>query len=262
MTFQFVCESRILIAAQSNKETSAAVGGRPPAAQRQNVVHSVKGILAPSLLLCDTSNFDSQSLPWLRVYRLPDTWNNISSMDFRPNSSPTCGGMTRPGVFFYPDPCSRIMVLSVGFDPNKVLCDRPKHMMLVVEESLFQPPSRSEPTILAWAQWGQRSLLHEISDQAYSFNVIGRRLFHLETIDEPISARRRLRVVDFNPRTIARDEIPYPPWGHPGHIAKQTNHIQPDASLPYARSNAMIVLNAVLLGATEDNLVLFDVRFN
>src|ERR1700692_4824627 len=69
ISFQFLNESRILVAAQSSEDVNGVAGRRD---RRHDARYLLKGAATPRLLLCDISNFAEQSLSWLRVYKLPE----------------------------------------------------------------------------------------------------------------------------------------------------------------------------------------------
>jgi len=131
--------------------------------------------------------------------------------------------------------------------------------MLVLEESFFRPATRNEHTVLAWSQWGHQCLIRSMSDQVYSFSVIGRRLLHLETFEDEMSPRSRLRTVEFNPRAVTYKNGlgSQPAWACLGRGTTLTSCTQAGKAFPRMRSNSMDVYNATMFGATEDNLVLF-----
>jgi hypothetical protein len=222
-----------------------------------------KGTLTPRLILCDISNFADRSFLWLRVYKLPETWKALSSIDIRPNLSPIDGTRMTSGTYFYPDPSGRIAVVSVDFNLNEIPVGHSQHIVLVLEESFLRPAMRNEPTVLAWSQWGQRCLLRNISDRVYSYSVIGRRLILLESVEDTISPRSRLRAIEFNPRSIGYTQSnlgSQPAWACSSRGTTLSSHIQSGKTPPRVRSNSIDVDDAFMFGATEDNLVLFHVR--
>ena len=262
LSFQFLSESRILIALQSNERSDGNVAHRPSLGHRQTAAWASKGTPSPRLLLCDISNFADQSFLWLRVYKLPETWKALSSIDIRPNLSPSAGTRMTSGTYFYPDPSGRVAVVSVDFNPNAIPAGHSKHIILVLEESFLRPPMRNEPTVLAWSQWGQQCLLRNMPDRVHSFSVIGRRLIHLETVGDATNPRSRLRTVEFNPRSAnyAQSNLgSQPAWACRGMTLN--NRSQSGKTPPRVRSNSIDVDDAFMFGATEDNLVLFHVRF-
>jgi hypothetical protein len=263
LSLQILNESNILIALQSTERTNGNMARRASLDHRQNIGRTSKKALTPRLLLCDLSNFADQAFSWLRVYKLPETWNAVSSIDIRPNLSPSSETSTTSGTFFYPDPSSRIAVISIEFDLNAIPVGHSKHIVLVLEESFLGPATRNEPTVLAWSQWGQRCLLQDMSDQIYSFSVIGRRLIHQETADDLTSPRSRLRTVEFNPQAVGCTQSKpesQPAWGCSGRGTTLSSCTQPGKTFACVRCNSMDVYNATMFGATEDNLVLFHVR--
>lgn len=235
----------------------------PSLDRRQITTCTSKKSLTPRLLLCDISNVTDQSFPWLRVYKLPDTWSTLSSIDIRPNLSPSRETNMASGTYFYPDPCSRIAVISIDLGPNSIPSGHSKHVILVLEESFLRPAGHNEPAVLSWSQWGQQCLVRYISDDAYSFSVIGRRLIYLETVEDKMSPRSRLRTVEFYPRSAG-----YTQSNHGAQQARARSGrgtvsgscSQPGKPFPQVGSNSMDVQNATMFGATEDNLVIFHVR--
>jgi hypothetical protein len=248
-----------LVALQSNDRTDGYVGRRSSINHRHHTACTSKETPTPRLLLCDISDFSDQSFSWLRIYKLPETWKALSSIDIRPNHSPISEASTTPGTFFYPDPSSRITVISIDFDLDAIPAGHSKHVMLVLEESFLRPATRDEHIVLAWSQWGQHCLVRDMSERVYSFGVIGRRLLHLETVEDAISPRSRLRTVEFNLRDTQKGRGSQPAWMRSGRRTL-TGCTQPGRVFPRARSNSIDVYNATMLGATEDNLVLFYVR--
>lgn len=132
--------------------------------------------------------------------------------------------------------------------------------MLVLEESFLGPAMRNEPSVLAWSQWGQQCLLHDMSDNIDSFSVIGRRLIYLETAEDTMSPGSRLRTVEFNPQAVGCKAGSQPAWACSGRGTTLSSCTQPGKAFPRVRSNSMDAYNATMFGATEDNLVLFHVR--
>lgn len=229
---------------------------------RQNTLHCSKVTLTPRLLLCDISDFTDQSFSWLRVYKFPATWNTLSSIDVRPNLSPSSESSTTPGTFFYSDPSNRIIVISIDFDLNLIPVGHSNHIMLVLEESFLRPATRNEHTVLEWSQWGRFCLIRDMSDQVYSFSVIGRRLLHLETVGDEMNSRSRLRTVEFNPRAGSNMQnglVTHPARARSGRGTTLTSCAKLGKASPWGRSNSMDAYNATMFGATEDNLVLFHV---
>lgn len=216
----------------------------------------------PQLLLCDISSFVDHSLPCLRIYNLPEIWSSICSIDIRPNISPCAENRTTPGTFFYPDPSSRILVVSIKFNPAAVPVGYSEHMMLIFQESLLRP-LHNDASILAWSQWGQHCLLRDISDEAFEFSVVGRRLVQLETVGGPDSLQRRLRFVEFNPRFVdwAHGSPGYhSAWRFSGRGTALTNDAQSNGFFPNSRSYSVDMPKINNFSVTEDNLILVEVR--
>lgn len=250
ISFQLLNESWILIATQSN-EVANGIAGRK---------HIGSG--APRLLLCDIGNFTEHSLLPLRAYKLPEIWNSICSIDIRPNISPSAENRTTPGTLFYHDPSTRILVVSIKFNPGAVPAEHSEHIMLIFQESFLRLSLHNHASVLAWSQWGQHCLLRDISDEAFEFSVVGRRLVQLETIGGPGSLKRRLRFADFNPRAVnwAHGSPGYhPAWGRSGRGTTLTNDAQSTGLLPHGRCYSMDMPKINKFSATEDNLILVEV---
>jgi len=251
-----------LVALQSSERSDGNPACRPSPNDRQTAACASKGTLTPRLVLCDIGNFSDRSFSWLRVYKLPETWKTLSSIDIRPNLSPIDGTRVTSGTYFYPDPSGRVAVVSIDFNLNEIPAGHSQHIVLVLEESFLRPAIGNETTVLAWSQWGQYCLLRNISDRVYSYSVIGRRLILLESVEDTISPRSRLRAIEFNPRSVgyAQSNLgSQPAWACSSHGTTLSSQIQ-SGKTPRMRSNSIDVDDVFMFGATEDNLVLFRVR--
>lgn len=253
LSFQFLDQMHILIAAQSLEITYTPTGYRPGVDHRHAAPCSSKGPLTPRLLLCDISNFTDASIPCIRVFKFPETWTDISSIDIIPNLSPSSESRTAPGTLFYPDPTRRIFVISIEFDLNAIMFNQSSRVMIILEASFLRPAVRNEPTVLPWLQWEQQCIVHSMSDDAYCFKVVGRRLIHLQSVENAKIPASRLYTIEFSPRAAARLQ-----GGPASHLSGAPSAmcsgrgttLTRSRVAPRVRSNSMDVFNITMFDAT------------
>lgn len=264
LTFQFLNERQIVIAAQTAGVTHMIPGHAHGIGHLHNHLHySTKGTLTPRLLLGDISNFADPTIPFQRAFKFPENWTAISSINIIPNVSPSSEQRTAPGTLFYPDPAMRVFVVSIEFDVYAIGRNQPSNLMIVLEEALLRPAIRNEPSTLLWPQWEQSCIVSNMSDEAYCFKVVGRRLIHLQSIaGKAHNLTSRLYTVEFKPPNPPRHQSAtlYHHAGGPQMLcASREATMVKHRSTPSARTNFIDVYNIAMFDVNEDSIVLYDV---
>jgi len=216
--------------------------------------------MAPILAVHSVTNLRDSESTLLRVYHLPESWSNAVCIQIEPNTSPKCESHVMAGTFFYPDPASRIFVVSATFHSGKVPVSYAPRSVLIARESVFKS-SEPGPFDVSWNRWSRHCIIRDLSNAAHSFRVIGSRILFSEFVDGKLHShvpRSRLRLIDFNPHAIecirpnARSAAP---WTWMGRWTTITA-VEPIRNLPHIRTWTVDSYEISKFYATEDNLVL------
>lgn len=264
ISFQFLNEKRMVIAAQTAGDTDLIPGYGHGSGHLHGGPYQKTKTMTPRLLLGDISNSADPTIPVLRVFKFPETWTAISSINIIPNLSSPSESCTAPGTLFYADPAKRIFAVSIEFDPDVIGRNQASHLMVVLEESFFQPAMRNEPMKLGWPQWEHSCIVNNMSDHAYCFKVVGRRLLHLQSNENLTAPTSRLYTVEFKLPGPSRhhDNQPYHNAAGPPMICpSRGTAMMKNRMSPSVRTNAMEVYNVTLFDASEDSIVLYEVSF-
>ena len=206
----------------------------------------------------------------IREYELPEAWSN-SSIGFCPNTSPRTDIAAASDALFYPDPATRILLLTVKHTHHPTAsASHPQRNWLFINESFFGPPSRRERVKVSWNHWSQYCLIRALPPTTAFIRgpyITGTRVLFLDSSPAhhsnrgPVSGNggsdspARLNIIDFSPfPDISIRSSPTWTW-----IGQRTTLV-PSETARHLPLSTVDYLNVEGIRVTEDNIVLFLVR--
>jgi hypothetical protein len=178
-------------------------------------------------------------------------------------------------MFTY-DPSKLPIVVSVTFFPARAPNGLPDRIVVVIPQSFISDSihranlrgSSTEVPSIPWEEWYPQSgaCIHAAAPSHQAPVLVGARLIYLETIGQPRpramhtsqSPATRLRLTDFNPRTLERpggeEDSETTEWA-----GTEDYQVVANDGAPFVRSSTALAFNTDRLYGTMDNLVFMTV---
>ena len=264
LSFQFLDEKQVLAVIVSEEDDEESEDQtRSPLQQPTS-----SDTRSSNLAVHDIGNLRNSEDAQTRVYQLPDSWSDATSIQIEPNTSPIAESRIVSGTLFYPDPARRIFVVVVTFPLGRIPVDFSPRSVVIVNDSIFKSTIPDGSTDIPWSRWRRHCLIRELSHGARCLHVVGSRLLFSEAApglkNSPHTSRSCVRSIDFNPHAaecIQSSTRSRAPWTWVGPWTTITA-VETHRYLPHVRTRTADSYEISKFYATEDNLILLKVCSN
>lgn len=170
-----------------------------------------------------------------------------------------------PGTLFHSDPSCRLTAVLLEFQPHSIPSGCSRKIAIVLDQSKLTLVEERFDTV-RWEDWQHQCMVLNLPDRADAVQLCGRRLTFFENLKDTVATAvdptSRVHVLDLNPQMadfLWSLSCTNPPWRWRDTLTALSTVFVHRGSR-YVRTSTVDTVNMTWMDATEDSLVLYDVR--